>query len=176
MDAVRLGVLFVSSQRNLPERYFSKPSLFLDMNLLLLLAPVAVLCTIYGVIRRGRFLFLFGYFLYGIVVVSNELLLFSETENPMRVANVLIWGTQIILAFPNPLRYDGSKAFKTFSYKTFLVFTLINCYGIYISASIPNLEPIIQRIAQVYHGVLAFLPLVAIVLISKNKIPTSNHQ
>ena len=146
------------------------------MNLLLLLAPVAVLCAIYGVIRRGRFLFLFGYFLYGIVVVSNELFLFTETEDPMRVANVLLWGTQIILAFPNRLRYDGSKAFKTFGYKTFLVFTLINCYGIYISASIPNVEPIIQRIAQVYHGVLAFLPLVAMVLIYQNKIPTSNHQ
>jgi len=176
MDAVRLGVLFVSSQRILPERYFSKPSPFLDMNLLLLLAPVAVLCTIYGVIRRGRFLFLFGYFLYGIVVVSHELFLFTEKEDPMRVANVLLWGTQIILAFPNRLRYDGSKAFKTFSYKTFLVFTLINCYGVCITASIANVEPIIQRIAQVYHGVLAFLPLVAIVLISKNKIPTSNHQ
>lgn len=94
----------------------------------------------------------------------------------MREANVLIWGTQIILAFPNRLRYDGSKAYKTFGYKTFLVFTLINCYGIYISASIPNVEPIIQRIAQVYHGVLALLPLVAMVLIYQNKIPESPIQ
>jgi hypothetical protein len=146
------------------------------MNPLLLFAPVAVLCVIYGVIRRGRFLFLFGYFLYGIVVVSNELFLFSETEDPIHLITALLWGIQCILAFPNRLRYDGSKAFKTFGYKTFLVFTLINCYGIYISASIPNVEPMIQRSAQVYHGVLALLPLVAMVLIYQNKIPKSPIQ
>lgn len=146
------------------------------MNPLLILAPVSVLCALYGVIRLGRFFFLLGYFLYGIVVVSNELILYYETGESIRIAYACLWGAQSILTFPNRLRYDGSKAYRTFGYKTFLVLTLINAYGIYLANDIPNVEPFIKQIAQIYHGVLAFLPLVGIVLIYKGKIPESPFQ
>ena len=141
---------------------------------LLFLAPIGVFVALYGVIRRERLYFLLGYLIYGVVVCGNEVRAFVETEENLRLSYALLWGVQSILAFPNQLNYDGSKAFKTFGYKIFLTFSVINVLGVYISNDIPHVEPFIGKIAQVYHGVLAVLPIAGIYLISIDKIPVKN--
>ena len=89
------------------------------MNILALVAGLPVLVSVYGVVRRQRFFFLLGYFLYALIVVPNEASLYMATGDTERLAVALIWTLQGVLAFPNKLNYDGSKVFKSFGVKIF---------------------------------------------------------
>ena len=98
------------------------------MNILALVAGIPVLVSVYGVMRRQRFLLL-GYFLYALIVVPNEASLYMATGDMERLAVALIWTLQGVLAFPNKLNYDGSKVFKSFGVKIFLGWRPSMCLG-----------------------------------------------
>ena len=99
------------------------------MNILALVAGLPVLVSMYGVVRRQRFFFLLGYFLYALIVVPNEASQYVATGDMERLAVALIWTLQGVLAFPNKLNYDSSKVFKSFRVKIFLGWRPSMCLG-----------------------------------------------
>ena len=70
------------------------------MNILALVAGIPVLVSVYGVMRRQRFFFLLGYFLYALIVVPNEASLYMATGDMERLAVALIWTLQGCWLFP----------------------------------------------------------------------------
>lgn len=80
--------------------------------LLQIIPALPVLVTLYGVIVRKRFFFLLGFTLYGLIVVPAELNSFFSSNELSHLIVAALFGAQIIIAFPNKLIYDGSKAYK----------------------------------------------------------------
>ena len=148
------------------------------MNILALVAGLPVLVSMYGVLRRQRFFFLLGYFLYALIVVPNEASQYVATGDMERLAVALIWTLQGVLAFPNKLNYDGSKVFKSFGVKIFCGLAAINVFGVYlvqVMPTPPDFSESLRPVLSTFHGVLALLPMVGMYLMLSNKIPVADQ-
>jgi hypothetical protein len=74
------------------------------MDPLIFVAAVPVLVSLYGVIKRQRFFFLLGYFLFSLIVIPDQLSTYlSDDGTALNLALALIWLLQAIIAFPNKL-------------------------------------------------------------------------
>ena len=99
------------------------------MDPLIFVAAVPVLVSLYGVIKRQRFFFLLGYFLFSLIVIPDQLSTYlSDDGTALNLALALIWLLQAIIAFPNKLNYDGSKVFRSFAIKTFISLASDQCF------------------------------------------------
>lgn len=132
----------------------------------LTISLIAVLVTLYGVFKKDRVLFNIGYFIFGIMIVFDQLSLYSEFGLDMHLALASLWMIQTIIALPNKLPYDGSKLAKSAAVKINLCLSLINVFGAYYVTKVdyaPNE-------AMYGHALLAILPLIAIYLVLSDKI------
>ena len=148
------------------------------MDPLIIVAGIPVAVALFGVIRRKRFFFLLGYFLYALIVVPNEWTTYQSNGDMAHLAYAFLWLVQAIMAFPNKLNYDGSKVFKSFGIKTFLTLSLVNIFGVLLVQAMPvSLEfaESSKTIVVVYHSILAFLPMVALLLMATNRIPVGTN-
>jgi len=149
------------------------------MNPLVIVAGIPTALALFGVIRRNRFFFLLGYFLYALIVIPNELMTYSSNGDLQHLALAAIWLCQAIVAFPNKLNYDGSKVFKSFGIKVFLTLSVVNLFGVLLIQSMPaslELTEGTKTIAGTYHGILAALPLVGIFLMATDRIPVGTNE
>lgn len=141
------------------------------MDPMIFIASVPVLIALYGVIKRQRFFFLMGYFLYGILVFGAEMQKFIAEDELSHLLVAGLWGLQSILAFPNKLNYDGTKVFKSFALKTFLSLFAINLIGIFVVKG----DETVPGMAVYLHGILMVLPAIGFYLMSTNKIPIKEN-
>ncbi len=149
------------------------------MNPLVIVAGIPTALALFGVIRRNRFFFLLGYFLYALIVIPNELTTYASNGDIQHLALAAIWFCQAIVAFPNKLNYDGSKVFKSFAIKVFLTLSIVNLFGVLLIQSMPaslELTEGTKTIAGTYHGILAALPLVGIFLMATDRIPVGTNE
>ena len=149
------------------------------MNPLVIVAGIPTALALFGVIRRNRFYFLLGYFLYALIVIPNELTTYASNGDIQHLALAAIWCCQAIVAFPNKLNYDGSKVFKSFAIKVFLTLSIVNLFGVLLIQSMPaslELTEDTKTIAATYHGILSVLPLVGIFLMSTDRIPVGTNE
>ncbi len=141
------------------------------MNPLAIVAGIPVLITLFGVIKRKRFFFLLGYFLYALLVVGAEMNNYMETNAMQHLMIAALWAVQGALAFPNKLNYDGSKVFKSFAIKTFIAFILINLIGIFVAKD----SEAVPKAAEYYHGILMVFPMIATFLMLTNRVPVQDN-
>ena len=132
----------------------------------LLISSLAILITLYGVFKKNRVLFNIGYFIFGILIVFDQISLYSEFGLDIHLALGSLWMIQTIIALPNKLPYDGSSLAKSAAVKINLCLALINAFGAYYVTKV-DYAPIE---AMYGHLLLAILPLVAIYLVLNNKI------
>tara|TARA_Y100000385_G_C12634524_1_gene442729 strand:- start:33 stop:461 length:429 start_codon:yes stop_codon:yes gene_type:complete len=133
------------------------------------LIPVLVSC--YGLLKKQRFFFLLGYALYSLIVIPAEIYSFVSSGENLHLIVAAIWIAQLTVAFPNKLKYDGTKLFKIFAFKTFLALIIINLIGIFVVLN----DPFVNNVCIYYHGILAFLPLVADFILFTNKMPVQKN-
>jgi len=148
------------------------------MNPLVIVAGIPTALALFGVIRRNRFFFLLGYFLYALIVIPNELTTYASNGDLQHLALAAIWLCQAIVAFPNKLNYDGSKVFKSFGIKTFLCLAAINLFGVLLTRVMPTPPDFtegLRTMIGVFHGILAVLPFMGIYLMATNKIPVGTN-
>jgi hypothetical protein len=148
------------------------------MNPLVIVAGIPTALALFGIIRRNRFFFLLGYFLYAIIVIPNEIATYSSNGEIQHLALAAIWFCQAIVAFPNKLKYDGSKVFKSFAIKVFLTLSVVNLFGVVLIQSMPaslELTESTKFIAATYHGILAVLPLSGIVMMATDRMPVGTN-
>ena len=149
------------------------------MDPLVVVAGIPTLLALYGVIRRKRMFFLLGYFLYSLIVIPNEIMTYAANGEIAHLSYAFLWFVQAILAFPNKLNYDGTKVFKSFGVKVFLSLSAVNLFGILLIQAMPvslELTETSKNIAELYHAVLALLPLAGLFLMSTNRIPVSSNE
>lgn len=148
------------------------------MNPLIIVAGIPTALALFGVIRRKRFFFLLGYFLYALIVIPNEIMTYMSNGELMHLAFAALWLCQAVVAFPNKLNYDGTKVFKSFGIKVFLTLSVVNVFGMMLIQSMPaslELTEGTKTVASTYHGILAVLPLMGIFLMSTNRIPVGTN-
>ena len=136
------------------------------MILKLLISSLAILITLYGVFKKNRVFFNFGYFAFGIMIVIDQLKLYSELGQDINLALASLWLIQTIIALPNKLPYDGSKLAKSAAVKIYLCLSLVNAFGAFYATKVDY----IPTGAMYGHMLLAILPLVAMYLVLNNKI------
>ena len=136
------------------------------MILKLLISSLAILITLYGVLKKNRVFFNFGYFVFGIMIVIDQLKLYSELGQDINLALASLWLIQTIIALPNKLPYDGSKLAKSAAVKIYLCLSLVNAFGAFYATKVDY----IPNGAMYGHILLAILPLVAMYLVLNNMI------
>ena len=135
------------------------------MILKLLISSLAILITLYGVFKKNRVFFNYGYFAFGIMIVIDQLKLYSELGEDINLALASLWLIQTIIALPNKLPYDGSKLAKSAAVKIYLCLSLVNAFGAFYATKVDY----IPNGAMYGHILLAILPLVAMYLVLNNK-------
>ena len=136
------------------------------MILKLLISSLAILITLYGVFKKNRVFFNFGYFAFGIMIVIDQLKLYSELGQDINLALASLWLIQTIIALPNKLPYDGSKLAKSAAVKIYLCLSLVNAFGAFYATKVDY----IPNGAMYGHILLAILPLIAMYLVLNNMI------
>ena len=132
----------------------------------LLISALAVLVTLYGVFKKDRVFFNIGYFVFGVMIVIDQISLYLGTGIDLHLALASLWMIQTIIALPNKLPYDGSKLAKSAAVKINLCLSVINAFGAYYVTKVDYAPDE----AMFGHLLLAVLPLVAIYLVLNNKI------
>lgn len=130
-----------------------------------------VLITLYGVVRKNRFFFNLGYFLYGLSVFAAELNEYFDVQSFSHLLFAILFLLQTILSIPNKLPYNGSKLAKSAAVKIYSCLSIINLVGILVPYTSPAPE-----ITFYLHTAMAIFPMVAVVLILTNKIPLSKEE
>jgi len=164
----------------IPFTFFSEPYLIptnpFNMDPLIFVAAVPVLVSLYGVIKRKRFFFLLGYFLFSLIVIPDQLSSYlSEDGSALNLALALIWLLQAIIAFPNKLNYDGSKVFRSFAIKTFISLALINVFAVLLTQTDSSIDEGTRTAAGLFHAILVLFPVIATYLMLSNKIPVGTN-
>lgn len=136
------------------------------MLLKLLISALAILITLYGVFKKNRIFFNYGYFIFGIMIVIDQLKLYSELGEDINLALASLWMIQTIIALPNKLPYDGSKLAKSAAVKIYLCLSLVNLFGAFYATKVDY----IPSGAMYGHILLAILPIIAMYLVLNNKI------
>jgi hypothetical protein len=139
--------------------------------LLQIIPALPLLVTLYGVIVRKRFFFLLGFTLYGFIVVPAELNSYFSSGELSHLIVAALFGAQIIIAFPNKLTYDGSKAYKFFAVKTFLALIIVNVIGVFVVKNDPN----IPDVCMYYHSLFVIFCCIATFKILTNRIPIQSE-
>ena len=135
----------------------------------IIISGLAIIVTLYGVFKKNRVFFNIGYFVFGIMVVFDQINLFIGSSKSIHLALASLWLIQASLAIPNKLPYDGSKLAKSAGIKIYSALSIINLFGAYY-ATIGDEVP---EGAMYGHLLFGILPLVAIYLILSDKIEIS---
>lgn len=140
------------------------------LHLDIILVIVFVLITFLGVLKRNRILFNLGYFLYGLSVFVVELQMYLDILSFSHLIFAILFLLQTILSIPNKLPYDGGRLAKTAAVKIYSCLSIINLVGILIPYTSPAPE-----ITFYLHLAMAIFPMVAVIMILMDKIPTTSE-
>ena len=142
------------------------------MNIKIIISLVCLLLPIYGVIKKKRIVFYYGYFIFGLMVVFDQLLLFNKTFEDIHLALASLWGIQVILSIPIKLNFDStSKLAKSAGIKIMTCFSIINFFGAYIVTK----YEFAPNEAMYGHILLAILPLLPIYFVLSGNLPNESE-
>ena len=130
---------------------------------------ICIITVIYGIFKKSRLFFNIGYFVFGIFIVYDQLLLFIENYEIIHLSLASLWLIQVVLTYPNrlpPLTKDGSIIAKSAIPKIMICLSIINFFGAYYV----TLVDYIPNEAMYGHILLGLFPLFPAYFILADKI------
>ena len=130
---------------------------------------ICIITVIYGIFKKSRLFFNIGYFVFGIFIVYDQLLLFIENYEIIHLSLASLWLVQVVLTYPNrlpPLTKDGSIIAKSAIPKIMICLSIINFFGAYYV----TLVDYIPNEAIYGHILLGLFPLFPAYFILADKI------
>jgi len=130
---------------------------------------ICIITVIYGIFKKSRLFFNIGYFVFGIFIVYDQLLLFIENYEIIHLSLASLWLAQVVLTYPNrlpPLTKDGSIIAKSAIPKIMICLSIINFFGAYYV----TLVDYIPNEAMYGHILLGLFPLFPAYFILADKI------
>ena len=130
---------------------------------------ICIITVIYGIFKKSRLFFNIGYFVFGIFIVYDQLLLFIENYEIIHLSLASLWLVQVVLTYPNrlpPLTKDGSIIAKSAIPKIMICLSIINFFGAYYVTIVDY----IPNEAMYGHILLGLFPLFPAYFILADKI------
>ena len=130
---------------------------------------LSIIIVIYGIIKKNRLLFNYGYLIVGLLIIIDQIIIYMSSFDPLNLALISLWLVQVILVIPNklpPLTKDGSVIAKSAIPKIMLSLSIINFFGAYYASTVDY----IPEIAIYGHIILGLFPVAPAYFILTGKI------
>ena len=93
---------------------------------------LSIIIVIYGIIKKNRLLFNYGYLIVGLLIIIDQIIIYMSSFDPLNLALISLWLVQVVLVIPNklpPLTRDGSVIAKSAIPKIMVSLSIINFFG-----------------------------------------------
>ena len=130
---------------------------------------LSIIIVIYGIIKKNRLLFNYGYLIVGLLIIIDQIIIYLSSYDPLNLALISLWLIQVILVIPNklpPLTKDGSVIAKSAIPKIMVSLSIINFFGAYYASTVDY----IPEIAIYGHIILGLFPVAPAYFILTGKI------
>ena len=130
---------------------------------------LSIIIVIYGIIKKNRLLFNYGYLIVGLLIIIDQIIIYMSSFDPLNLALISLWLVQVVLVIPNklpPLTRDGSVIAKSAIPKIMLSLSIINFFGAYYASTVDYIPEI-----EIYgHIILGLFPVAPAYFILTGKI------
>ena len=95
---------------------------------------LSIIIVIYGIIKKNRLLFNYGYLIVGLLIIIDQIIIYISSFDPLNLALISLWLVQVVLVIPNklpPLTRDGNVIAKSAIPKIMVSLSIINFFGAY---------------------------------------------
>ena len=130
---------------------------------------LSIIIVIYGIIKKNRLLFNYGYLIVGLLIIIDQIIIYISSFDPLNLALISLWLVQVVLVIPNklpPLTRDGSVIAKSAIPKIMVSLSIINFFGAYYASTVDY----IPEIAIYGHIILGLFPVAPAYFILTGKI------
>lgn len=130
---------------------------------------LSISIVIYGIIKKNRLLFNYGYLIVGLLIIIDQIIIYISSFDPLNLALISLWLVQVVLVIPNklpPLTRDGSVIAKSAIPKIMVSLSIINFFGAYYASTVDY----IPEIAIYGHIILGLFPIAPAYFILTGKI------
>ena len=130
---------------------------------------LSIIIVIYGIIKKNRLLFNYGYLIVGLLIIIDQIIIYMSSFDPLNLALICLWLVQVVLVIPNklpPLTRDGSVIAKSAIPKIMVSLSIINFFGAYYASTVDY----IPEIAIYGHIILGLFPVAPAYFILTGKI------
>tara|TARA_B100000242_G_scaffold279445_1_gene237942 strand:- start:176 stop:610 length:435 start_codon:yes stop_codon:yes gene_type:complete len=130
---------------------------------------LSIIIVIYGIIKKNRLLFNYGYLIVGLLIIIDQIIIYMSSFDPLNLALISLWLVQVVLVIPNklpPLTRDGSVIAKSAIPKIMVSLSIINFFGAYYASTVDY----IPEIAIYGHIILGLFPVAPAYFILTGKI------
>ena len=130
---------------------------------------LSIIIVIYGIIKKNRLLFNYGYLIVGLLIIIDQIIIYMSSFDPLNLALISLWLVQVVLVIPNklpPLTRDGSVIAKSEIPKIMVRLSIINFFGAYYASTVDY----IPEIAIYGHIILGLFPVAPAYFILTGKI------
>ena len=130
---------------------------------------LSIIIVIYGIIKKNRLLFNYGYLIVGLLIINDQIFIYISSYDPLNLALISLWLIQVILVIPNklpPLTKYGSVIAKSEIPKIMVSLSIINFFGAYYASTVDY----IPEIAIYGHIILGLFPVAPAYFILTGKI------
>ena len=130
---------------------------------------LSIIIVIYGIIKKNRLLFNYGYLIVGLLIIIDQIIIYMSSFDPLNLALISLWLVQVVLVIPNklpPLTRDGSVIAKSAIPKIMVSLSIINFFGAYYASTVDYIPEI-----EIYgHIILGLFPVAPAYFILTGKI------
>ena len=130
---------------------------------------LSIIIVIYGIIKKNRLLFNYGYLIVGLLIIIDQIIIYMSSFDPLNLALISLWLVQVVLVIPNklpPLTRDASVIAKSAIPKIMVSLSIINFFGAYFASTVDY----IPEIAIYGHIILGLFPVAPAYFILTGKI------
>ena len=130
---------------------------------------LCITIIIFGIIKKNRLFFNYGYLIVGLLIITDQIIIYISSYDPLNLALISLWLIQVILVIPNklpPLTKDGSVIAKSAIPKIMVSLSIINFFGAYYASTVDY----IPDIAVYGHIILGLFPVAPAYFILAGKI------
>ena len=134
-----------------------------------LIFSLCIITVVYGIIKKNRLYFNYGYLIVALLIIADQIIIYSGSSDPFNLALASLWLIQAVLVIPNklpPLTRDGSVIAKSAIPKIMVSLSIINFFGAYFASTVDYLP----HLAIYGHIVLGIFPIAPAYFILAGKI------
>jgi len=126
----------------------------------IIIFSISILIVIYGLIKKNRIFFNYGYTFVSIMIIINEILIFYKSDEIINLAVTILFIIQAALVIPNyvpPLTKKGAVIAKSAIPKIMVSLALINFFAAYYVTKVDYI-PNSAKYGHLIMGIFPFFP------------------